>query len=353
MKVFLMAYSRMNLGDDLFIKMLIERYKNIDFYIKVNDLSYLKSFSKNKNLHSLIGNDTDEELYKLNVETYDAYVYIGGSIFMEGGKVYNLSNKFYDFLVRCKEKNIPFFYISSNYGPYKTVEYFNLSRKAFSTCTDICFRDKYSYNLFKNSHSVRYAPDFIFSYEHNYREKIPNSIGISVIDLGIREDLSYLENSYINFLINNIKYYFKIGKKVYLFSFCKHEGDEKTINKIMKYFEKNNNIFTCMYNGNISDFLDMYSKMDYMICARFHSIVLSSVFEQNIFVMSYSNKIDNVIYDLNLNYNVLNFKDINENSIINIEQFSKLDKNKLLKISQDSQDRIKIFDKTIKKLADL
>ena len=31
-KVFLMAYARKNLGDDIFIKMLLEKYPKIDFF---------------------------------------------------------------------------------------------------------------------------------------------------------------------------------------------------------------------------------------------------------------------------------------------------------------------------------
>ena len=37
MKIFIMAYARKNLGDDIFIKMLLEKYSQIDFYIKIND----------------------------------------------------------------------------------------------------------------------------------------------------------------------------------------------------------------------------------------------------------------------------------------------------------------------------
>ena len=67
----------------------------------------------------------------MDEDEFDAYVYIGGSIFMEGGKVYNLSEKFFDFVNRCKNKNIPFCYISCNYGPYQTKEYFELYESEF------------------------------------------------------------------------------------------------------------------------------------------------------------------------------------------------------------------------------
>ena len=87
MKIFIMAYARKNLGDDLFIKMLLEKYNNIDFFIKISDYNFLSVLDKYENLHVMKGNDTDEELSKMNPEEYDAYVYIGGSIFMEDGKV--------------------------------------------------------------------------------------------------------------------------------------------------------------------------------------------------------------------------------------------------------------------------
>jgi len=161
-KVFILAYARANLGDDIFIKMLLEKYPEIDFYIKVKQYNFIEKMDKYKNLNILIGNDTDEELWKSQVDEYDGYVYIGGSIFMEGGKVYNLSPKFYDFVKRCKEKNIPFCYISCNYGPYETKEYFELSRQNFKTCTDICFRDKYSYNLFAFSGLPAFVKEGLF-----------------------------------------------------------------------------------------------------------------------------------------------------------------------------------------------
>ena len=312
MKIFIMAYARKNLGDDIFIKMLLEKYSQIDFYIKINDEKFVEQLAKNNNLHILIGEDTDEELYKMNVEEYDGYVYIGGSIFMEGGKVYNLSHKFLDFVERCKEKNIPFCYISSNYGPYQTQEYFDLSIKNFKTCTDICFRDRYSYELFKDIENIRYAPDFIFSYNLKRQEKIKNSIGISVINIEEREKISHLATEYHEFLGNTIKKYVSEGNDVYLYSFCEHEGDELIVEKISKEFANCENVKYIKYDGDIEKFLEIYSKMEYMICARFHAMILSCIARQKMFVMSYSLKIDNVIKDLELNLPTLHFDEINK-----------------------------------------
>ena len=336
-KIFIMAYARKNLGDDLFIKMLLDRYPKCEFYMKINNYNFLSSLDQYSNLHIMDGEDTDDELFNMDVKAYDAYVYIGGSIFMEGGKVYNLSERFFDFINRCKKKNKPFCYISCNYGPYQTKEYFELSKKTFRTCTDICFRDKYSYDLFKDIEQVRYAPDFAFTYPIVSDQKIPNSVGITVIDLSIRNDLRKIENDYIVMLINNIKKYINDGKKVYLYSFCEYEGDERIINILLDKLGRTQNVVDVRYNGNIDDFLDIYSKMEYMICARFHSMILSSIAKQKMYIMSYSKKIDNVVDDLNLNLPILNFNKLNKDFCFDFESFVSVDENKLSNIIKDSE----------------
>ena len=306
-KVFLMAYARKNLGDDIFIKMLLEKYPQIDFYMKIENEEFLNELSKYNNLKILIGKDTDEELYKMDVEEYDAYVYIGGSIFMEGGQVYNLSEKFLDFVRRCKDKNIPFCYISCNYGPYQTREYFELENK------------------------------------------IPNSIGISVINLDIRHDLKHIGQDYHDFLVNNINHYIEEGNKVYLYSFCKHEQDEVVMEKLMKEFENNRDVIEVRYDGNIDKFLETYSKMEYMICSRFHAMILSSICNQKIFVMSYSKKIDNVIEDLGLDLPILHFHKTDKNMIIDKEKFRQIDENRLLNIIEESENQDMVFKKKSQK----
>lgn len=336
-KVFVMAYLRKNFGDDLFLKMLLEKYKNIDFYIKHDEYEFVDILDKYNNLHVLYGKDTDEELYNLDLNEYDAYVYIGGSIFMEGGSSYNLSEKFYDFVKRCRENNKPFCYISCNYGPFQTQEYFELSKKDFKECTDICFRDLYSYNLFKDIETVRYAPDFAFCYNSPKVEKQKDTVGISVINLNVRNDLKNKNDKYMKFLKKNIKKYISLGKDVFLFSFCKCEGDEDIIEDILKSFPNENHLHVVKYTGDIDDFLNQYNLMEYMICARFHAMILSSIAMQKIYVMSYSKKIDRVIEDLKLSLPILHINELEDNYELSLEQFKSVDKEKIQKISKDAQ----------------
>lgn len=348
-KIFVLAYLRNNLGDDMFVIELLNRYPNVDFYIGVTELKYAKAFLHKNNAKIII--NKKENFQNIDIYKYDGYVYIGGSIFMEGGKVYNLDENCFNFMKKCNLLNKPFYYISSNYGPYQTKKYFELSEQTFELCTDLCFRDVYSYKLFKNIPTVRYAPDAVFSYDIGQLNKEKNSIGISIIDLEIRENLKYKENQYIEFLINNIKSYLKSGKKIYLFSFCNDEGDEKTIDKIFNKIELSkyrDNIKRIEYTGNIEEFLNIYKKMEYMICQRFHSVILSYLYEQKFYIISYSKKICNVIKELDLCSQYLKLEEITAEKNINIEDFFEINKEKLKKIKKDSQEQFRELDKFLK-----
>ena len=69
--------------------------------------------------------------------------------------------------------------------------------------------------------------DLLFSYKIDDIEKEKNSVGISVIDLELREDLKHKEEEYIKFLVRNIEKFLQEGKNIYLFSFCKEEMTKK------------------------------------------------------------------------------------------------------------------------------
>ena len=340
-KIFVMLYARANLGDDLFLKILLERYPNIQFYINI-----AKEFSNIvKNYKNVTIVEKQPERFENRIpEEYDGYIYIGGSIFIEGGTVYNIDSYAEEFMEKCKEKNIPFFYISSNFGPHKTEEYMSLARRIYSNCNEICFRDKYSYELFKDIETVSYAPDAIFTYNIQEIKKQKNTIGISVIDLSSREDLKHLEEQYYKALSSNICSYIDKGYNINLFSFCKYEGDEKAIKKLKKRIptEYLNKIEVIKYNGNIQKFIDKYKSMEYMICSRFHAMILSVICKQKMFVMSYSKKIDNVIKDLEFSVKTMNFNQLQENTSINLRQFKKTQN--IENIKEAAQEQFKKID---------
>lgn len=346
-KVFILAYTRQNLGDDLFIYMLLKRYPKVHFYINIEKQEHAKLFNKFPNL--TIYQEERRDCNKENAQEYDEYIYIGGSIFMEGiGTKYILSKEFLEFMKECKKQNIPFHYVSSNFGPYYSEEYLELAREVFENCSSICFRDTYSKNIFEDIPTVNYAPDLAFSYITEKVEKKKNSVGISIIDLSIRKKLITYAESYYDMLEKNIEEYIEQGNDVTLFSFCKYEGDERAIEEFISRLSDKirNKINVIKYDGDIEYFLREYSKMEYMVCSRFHAMILSTVMNQKCEIISYSDKIDNVIKDLNLfEGNIIHLEEINKNTKMPLSDFKNVEAEKIKTISNKATNQFAHMDK--------
>ena len=89
--------------------------------------------------------------------------------------------------------------------------------------------------------------------------------------------------------------------------------------------------------------------MEYMICSRFHAMVLSSVANQKMYVTSYSNKISNVIDDLNLDIPLLNLKDIKENDIIELKDFKPVKREQMGIIRTKAKEQEKMLVKSLER----
>ena len=163
-KILLFGYSRANLGDDLFVYTLVSRYKDIQFYIHIADTKYKKAFENLKNLKCL---EEQRHVDNINIDDYDSFIYVGGSIFKESEYAKHEAKEFKEFIKKVKEKNKKFFYMSCNFGPYQTKEYLNQVKQNFEMCDGVCFRDKYSYDMFKDIPSVKYGSDLTYLYDYS------------------------------------------------------------------------------------------------------------------------------------------------------------------------------------------
>ena len=337
-KILLIGYARENLGDDLFFNLLISRYEeyNIDFYCPKK---YSHAFLKAKNLKLIPGDFFKNDNIKL--DEYAICIYIGGSIFKESTYDFEVKEWLNNFVLNCKKKNIPFYFISSNFGPYQTKGYYDLCKNIIKNSTCINFRETYSYNLFNKLDNSKYIPDVVFSMDYDKKDTKEGTIGISLINLyGIlRNELNNSYFEYMKFLKNNIENYIKEGKKVYLFSFCSREKDDIAINTLMSYIDikYHKSIKVINYNGNLKKFLDIFGSMEYLLCTRFHAMILGAYFNQKIYVCSYSDKLTNVIDDYKLDCQCIKIDKNIENKVLDLKDY-KICKNvnKLKKLSKDN-----------------
>lgn len=357
-KVLLDMYLNKNFGDDLFLKLIAERYPKTKFYV-ISLCKYTKNtFPSNvkiirKNYIRLI-NILDKKLKlkklsSLNLlkKDKDLFITLGGSMFIENNESEQYLNNY--LYKKYLYKYIPYLVLGSNFGPYSNEYYYNEYKKIFSLAEDVCFRDISSYNLFSDLKNIRYAPDLIFSYPiQNKNVKKEKNIVISVINLQKREKLNNYYDLYKRKIIEIIKYFESENYKITLMSFCKNEGDDEAITDITKSCS-NSQLCIYSYDGNIDESLKIFSNSEYIIATRFHSMILGFLYDKKVMPIIYSEKMKNVIKDLKFDGICIDIKKIQEfniqKDIYKIKSLNKKIKSKNIK---QSENQFYILDRLIK-----
>src|SRR5699024_1782034 len=204
-KVMVHAVTKLNLGDDLFLKILFERYPNTNFIISVHN-KYKKHYDiyDNTSIHSssnIVSRATNFFMRKFGQHVFmqksiakncDASIHIGGSIFQQKETWKTQLKNRKSLLI----ENQPFYVLGANFGSYTESkfyeEYFNL----FKGYEDICFRDDYSYNLFNELSNVRKAADIVFSLNYDVPLTNNKKVVISVIKPSFRPYLANKDYEY-------------------------------------------------------------------------------------------------------------------------------------------------------------
>lgn len=290
----LIAYTAQNLGDDLFISYICKRYKQTQFLI-ICPKEYNAAFVDIKNLHVL--NSNKEILYmKKNI---DLQILIGGSMFMEPTDLSKTEERF-KFIRNKFVCGIPKIVIGANFGPYQSEQHYKFYKNWFRSFNNISFRDRYSYELFKDLNNVNWSPDLILSYPFSNPISKPiknkkSSIVISCIFNDFRTGLPpYNHRNYTNKLIEVSRKYIRKGYKIVLTSFCSKQGDYITAQEIMSALPKEY-AQILKYDGNIAEFISEFQSAEYIIGTRFHSIILGWAFNIPVFPIVYNIKSESVL----------------------------------------------------------
>lgn len=349
-KIFLEMYLKKNLGDNLFLDIIAKRYPYIVFDVATKNenivglnLANVHGLSLSKRVLNRLKN----KIFKTKLDAnkkHLAKVILGGSMFIEQRKTQEqLTNELNN---RYLNKNTPLFILGSNFGPYKNDFYFNEYKKVFRKAEDVCFREEYSKQLFNDLDNVRVAPDIVFGLDTKKYNSVKQKkkVVISVIDLENRKELQDKINEYENAILKIANYYAEKNYEVVLMSFCKGEGDENVINRIL---EKTNNdkIKTYYYKGNIDEALMEIASSEIVIGTRFHSIILGLVFNKKILPIIYSNKTKNMLNDLRFKGKMLEINDIDKVNNKNIDSYvsDKLNIDEQKKLSEKHFEKLDEF----------
>lgn len=323
-----------NVGDDAFFDMLFKRYPDTMFYI-MHDPSYAEFFSRYPNVRFYDATRSDiikinafgekfnqSNLFeKLLLKICDGVVHIGGSIYQQIG------NWQLDFDIRQKRKlrGKKFFAVSNNFGPYTDNSYRDMWAGEFKKWTDICFRDRYSYNLFSDIPIVRYAPDLLFRFPIEKKES-EKKVSVSVIDTlaPFRTIEKSTAEAYENKIVELIKRFSSDGYAVSLLSFCAFAGDNAAADRILAALpeEVSSKVKNVVYRNNLNEITNEIETSEYVVATRFHAMILGYIAGKKVLPICYSEKMSNVISDLSLS-----------DSIITLDNLSSLTADELIPLA--------------------
>ena len=339
MKFYVDIYLDHNLGDDLFLDTLLQRYPEHDFYVGIP--SHVERLNIHFNRYSNLKKISPIGIKNIfNVIDFDAYILIGGSVYMDLNKSFRrlwLSRLFKSIICALSQK--PFYVIGANLGPFNTKLGKLLLFIHFNVIKHISVRDKHSYDLLKrwkkfNTYSI--APDVVFSHttKTTSTSTSTSTLGISVINTSRH---IYAQEAYIKKIAALINLYLSksSSNSILLMGFDGGlENDNAIIQRVLED-QNMDRIKVLNYSPDLDmmSFLNEFKKCDSIVCSRFHAMILAIKYNKKIFPICYSEKMSNVLLDMkheNLGINYENIDDldvervVDELSLVNNEDNKKL-----------------------------
>lgn len=367
-KVFIHAYTAGNLGDDLLIRILCERYQNVKFLI-LADSSYKKRFEDIHNLKvysetdkivkvidrlAFIFKHTNRGFWKLILKSSFATVHIGGSVFVQHEKDFSAA---YNLDKEIVQKSKKVFVVGANFGPYSDDQYIQRYSKLFRQYNGIVFRDSYSCQLFQKFSNISFAPDVALNLQVKTDVQKKHQVLISVINMRNRRGqfgISDYYELYKEFVTALALQYLDLGYKIKFISFCKYQGDEDAIQEILALLGDGyaSQISKCQYDINLQECIDSFAESEYVVGTRFHSIILGWLMGKKVLPIVYDSKTKHILEDNSCTYYIE--LDKLEESIKEIDQiiedFRLADSIKVKNLVQEAAGQFKYLDKVLKDL---
>ena len=345
--IYLRAFLNENLGDDLFVQTIAERYQKSEFEIftskkypvkfgdnvhfifsedeyneLVNEMRLYEELRKNKVRRKFLPVffRPDHKKERAIAKHAEVNIYVIGSGFMEGG-TRGWWQKLEEWLYY---KNKPYL-LGCNFGPFVSEKYKKQYEKLFAKASDICFRESYSYNIFKGLNNIRWESDIVFSYngyiDESYYCNKKKYVVISVVNLDKDGANNSNKVTYYKFIYEIAEYFLKQEIRVVFVGFCKNQGDDVAIENVIhkispKMLEK---IDVINYpQKTISYILGVFKHAEAVFASRYHAGIIGLMYERKTYFLSYSNKTVNVLKDID---DKIKYIDINDKINIDINEF--------------------------------
>lgn len=315
-RVWIHAFMAGNLGDDLMVRILCERYPKVRFFVfadpsyhvRYKDIKNLTVFSPedkktrilNKGIRKLLGKEDGAR--KFFMKTSHASVHIGGSVFVQHLDDWS---GFYGVDEQLLRLSRNLFVVGANFGPYTNPLYREQYEKLFEGYRDICFRDSKSRREFPGASNIHWAPDVVFNYKWKKElyQKEKKQVLFSVIDLkdrGGKYAICQYQEVYEKFMKELAEEFLKRGYSVKFLSFCSMQKDQEAAARILKILkpEFQDKADLLCYDQNLELCMDAFAQSELIVGTRFHSIILGMLMQKKVLPIIYDQKTRNMLADL-------------------------------------------------------
>lgn len=366
-KVYLFACIEKNIGDDLFIYLVSQRYPNVNFvisddakYLQQNNLTNLEYSEILRKWLKFANNESNnvikrflisilEKIYRLKLKKLDS-IYIVGNAFKN-------TNYKGNYQINWLKKRLyisnNFYLISTNYGPANCDEWKKACHDVFSKMTDVCFRDVMSFDAFRDLKNVRYAPDAVLSIDvdNSSKNKILEDkyIIMSIIDCSMNDrsdKLNASTNDYESKMAYLINEFNKRGVNVILLN-SNTIQDKPASERILEKCKNKTRNLVYDYDGNIKELFNIYINATAIIATRLHTIILGWLYEIPVIPIVYDIKVENLLNSYKFDgfsEKITNMKNIDFFSInYAIENYSFKISKDILNESQNQFEKIDIL----------
>ena len=336
-KIALFFYSCANLGDDLFIKVFAEHFYDCKIRLIANPRCVPSHLADNIKLHphsftnllfgkmqSVFGETSglgklakrcNDLCFRLAARMSDAYVYVGGSVFMEHAKgipeIEFSAAERPDFNVESALQECGnSFVIGANLGPVYSDTYWQEIRDVLGGYTHVCLRDWASYSRVQDLSHVQYAPDVLFLVPEPQVFPKTENVVISVVDMSRHTVDEAVISAYDRLLADAVMAFSERKIPVTMVSFCEWEGDAKAIEKILRMVPEGIEVSRLCYREDMQQILDAIAGATYVIGSRFHSMILGISFGKPVYPIAYNCKTEHYLQDLNFSGRYANLSNL-------------------------------------------
>ena len=314
--IFVHGIYTVNVGDDLFLRMLASRYPTTKMvmYAPERYKQFLGCYS-----NCIVYSDSDASIRRLLViskifhlpASLLIYIFlfvkhrillfliIGGSLFIEGNShVPSLLNGLKKLRILFPKLKIAI--MGSNFGPCITTDWKRQVLQSLSVCDDVCFRDKPSFDEFSSLATVRWGNDIVMHLTPQIAFTKKKRVSINIRSVDNWNTLKPYKTQYLANTKKIIECFIQGGYSIYLLSFCEKYGDSIITEDLYNSIENKGVVKKCFYRGNIEEIMEIIATSEYIIGTRFHAIVLGLTFGLKVLPISYSIKTENMLKTLGI-----------------------------------------------------